>query len=146
VQYELGIQNNKLNTSLFINVEKVQLLYDSNHFHSQYIRICVFLLQVRGKQTIQMTYCKRFDNSCYHHQCIAIKLQWCCCRYLLVIQEKSAVKKWKTQKAVAVVARSIRSHMTQKNAGSKNAYYGLESKNTASQNIGAWDRMMTSYN
>jgi len=30
--------------------------------------------------------------------------------------------------------------------GSKNAYYGLESKNTASQNIGAWDRMMTSYN
>jgi len=20
---------------------------------------------------IQMTYCKRFDNSCYHHQCIA---------------------------------------------------------------------------
>ena len=27
----------------------------------------------------------------------------------------------------------------------KNGYYGLESKNTASQNIGAWDRMMTSY-
>jgi len=22
-------------------------------------------------KTIQMTYCKRFDNSCYHHQCIA---------------------------------------------------------------------------
>jgi len=30
--------------------------------------------------------------------------------------------------------------------GSKNAYSALESKNTASQNIGAWDRMMTSYN
>jgi len=29
--------------------EKVPLLYDSNHFHSQYILICVFLLQVRGK-------------------------------------------------------------------------------------------------
>jgi len=28
---------------------------------------------------------------------------------------------------------------------SKNAYYGLESKNTVSQNICAWDRMMTSY-
>jgi len=25
-------------------------------------------------------------------------------------------------------------------------YSALESKNTASQNIGAWDRMMTSYN
>jgi len=30
--------------------------------------------------------------------------------------------------------------------GSKNPYSALESKNTASQNIGAWDRMMTSYN
>jgi len=30
--------------------------------------------------------------------------------------------------------------------GSKNTYSALESKNTASQNIGAWDRMMTSYN
>jgi len=30
--------------------------------------------------------------------------------------------------------------------GSKDAYFSLESKNTASQNIGAWDRMMTSYN
>jgi len=30
--------------------------------------------------------------------------------------------------------------------GCKNVYYGRESKNTASQNIGAWDRMMTSYN
>jgi len=25
-------------------------------------------------------------------------------------------------------------------------YFRLESKNTASQNIGVWDRMMTSYN
>ena len=25
----------------------------------------------RSMKTIQMTYCKRFDNSCYHHQCIA---------------------------------------------------------------------------
>jgi len=30
--------------------------------------------------------------------------------------------------------------------GSKNAYFSLESKHTASYNIGAWDRMMTSYN
>jgi len=30
--------------------------------------------------------------------------------------------------------------------GSKDAYFSLKSKNTASQNIGAWDRMMTSYN
>jgi len=30
--------------------------------------------------------------------------------------------------------------------GSKDAYFSLESKNTASQNIGAWDQMMTSYN
>jgi len=30
--------------------------------------------------------------------------------------------------------------------GSKDAYFNLESKNTASQNIGAWDRMMTSSN
>jgi len=30
--------------------------------------------------------------------------------------------------------------------GSKNAYFSLESNNAASHNIGAWDRMMTSYN
>jgi len=30
--------------------------------------------------------------------------------------------------------------------GSKNVYYALESTNTASQNIGAWDWMMSSYN
>jgi len=30
--------------------------------------------------------------------------------------------------------------------GSKNANFSLESKNTASDNIGARDRMMTSYN
>ena len=30
--------------------------------------------------------------------------------------------------------------------GSKNAYSALQSKNTASQNIGAWDRFMTSSN
>jgi len=29
---------------------------------------------------------------------------------------------------------------------SENAYFSLESKNNASHNIGAWDRMMTSYN
>jgi len=29
--------------------------------------------------------------------------------------------------------------------GSKNAYSSIESKNTASQNIGTWDWMMTSY-
>jgi len=28
----------------------------------------------------------------------------------------------------------------------KNAYFSLESKNTASHNIGAWARIMTSYN
>jgi len=30
--------------------------------------------------------------------------------------------------------------------GSKNTYFSLESKNTASYNIGTWDRMMMSYN
>jgi len=30
--------------------------------------------------------------------------------------------------------------------GSKNAYFSLESKNTASHNISTWDQMMTSYN
>jgi len=49
VQNELEIQNNKLNTNMSFHVEKVQLLYDSNHFHSQCIWICVFLLQLRGK-------------------------------------------------------------------------------------------------
>jgi len=34
VQNELGIQNNKLNKNLSFHFEKVQLLYDSNHFHS----------------------------------------------------------------------------------------------------------------
>jgi len=49
VQNKLGIQNNKLNKHLSIHVEKVKILYDSNHFRSQYIWICVFLLQVRGR-------------------------------------------------------------------------------------------------
>jgi len=30
--------------------------------------------------------------------------------------------------------------------GSKNAYFSLGSKNTASHNIGAWYQMLTSYN
>jgi len=30
--------------------------------------------------------------------------------------------------------------------GSKIAYFSLETKNTASHNIGVWGRMMTSYN
>jgi len=30
--------------------------------------------------------------------------------------------------------------------GPKNAYFSIESKTTARHNIGAWDRMMTSYN
>jgi len=30
--------------------------------------------------------------------------------------------------------------------GSKDSYFSLESKNIASQNIGAWDWMMTSSN
>jgi len=30
--------------------------------------------------------------------------------------------------------------------GSKKTYFSLESQNTASHNIGAWDQMMTSYN
>jgi len=30
--------------------------------------------------------------------------------------------------------------------GSKDSYFSLESKSTASQNIGEWDRMMTSSN
>jgi len=35
---------------------------------------------------------------------------------------------------------------TQSRALKTRAYSSLESKNTASQNIGAWDQMMTSYN
>jgi len=34
---ELGIQNNILNKNMPFHAEKVQLLYDSNHFHSQTI-------------------------------------------------------------------------------------------------------------
>jgi len=30
--------------------------------------------------------------------------------------------------------------------GSKDAYFSLESQNTTSQNIAAWDRMTTSHN
>ena len=39
---KLGIQNNKLNTNMSLHAEKVQLLYDSNNFHSLYIWICLF--------------------------------------------------------------------------------------------------------
>ena len=60
-------------------------------------------ITAKANDTNDIQYCKRFDNSCYHHQCIAIELQWSCCRFLLVIQEKSAVKKWKTQRTVSVV-------------------------------------------
>jgi len=48
MQKELGIQN-KLNRPLSFYCEKVQLQCDSNHFHSQYIGICVFLVQVRRR-------------------------------------------------------------------------------------------------
>jgi len=35
---------------------------------------------------------------------LQIELHWSCCRFFLVIQKKSAVKKWKTWRAVSVVA------------------------------------------
>jgi len=28
-------------------------------------------MKIMAKKTIQITCCKRFDSSCYHHQCIA---------------------------------------------------------------------------
>ena len=66
------------------------------------------------------TYCKCFNNFSYHHQCIAnwtgvIMLH--CCKFLLVTQEKSALKKWKTRRAVSAVTlwreAYVRSHMSQ---------------------------------
>jgi len=46
---------------------------------------------------------------------LQIELQWSCCRFLLVIQDKSAVKMRNSKGCFGsdVVARSIRSHMTQ---------------------------------
>jgi len=46
VQNELVIQNNRLNKHLPFYREKVQLLYDSNHFHSQYILIAYFFFKL----------------------------------------------------------------------------------------------------
>ena len=43
-------------------------------------------------KTTQTTYCKRFDNSCYHHQCIADGTAVIMLQVLMVSQEKSAVK------------------------------------------------------
>jgi len=40
--------------------------YTQRHFTMQLKQI------LRPKQTIQLTSCKRFDNNCYHLQCIAI--------------------------------------------------------------------------
>jgi len=64
----------------------------------------------RPKKTIQMTNCKRFDNSCYHYQCIA---NWTAVQVRIGHSGEKRCKKWKTQRAVSVVTRSIRSHMTQ---------------------------------
>ena len=49
-------------------------------------------------KTISTTYCKRFDNSCYHHQCI---VDWTAVIILQVHIGHSGEKrceKWKTQK------------------------------------------------
>jgi len=35
-----------------------------------------FIQEQQTKQTIQLTSCKRFDNNCYHLQCIAIVYQF----------------------------------------------------------------------
>jgi len=53
--------------------------------------------------TIQTTFCKRFDNSCYHHQCIA---NWTAVIMLQVLIGHSGemrCEKWKTRRAVSVV-------------------------------------------
>jgi len=69
----------------------------------------------RPMKTILMTYCKRFDSSCDHHQCIA---NWTAVIFLQVLmdsQEKSAVKMKNAQGCFGsdVVARSTGSHVTQ---------------------------------
>ena len=50
-----------------------------------------------------MTYCKRFDNSCYHHQCIANRTAVILLQVLIGHSGEKRCKKWKTQKAVSVV-------------------------------------------
>ena len=42
---------------------------------------------------ISTTYCRRFDNSCYHHQCIANGTAVILVQVLMVSQERNAVKK-----------------------------------------------------
>jgi len=79
MQTELGIQNNKLNKQLSFHVEKVQLLYYSNHFHGQYISSssqwkvtkggnnCLCLLSPSGFRIEQfVTNCVREYLPCNH--------------------------------------------------------------------------------
>ena len=67
-------------------------------------------------KTISTTYCKRFDNSYYHHQCIA---NWTAVIMLQVLIGHSGEKRCEKMKNAKgcfggdVVARSIRNHMTQ---------------------------------
>ena len=65
---------------------------------------------------IQTTNCKRFDNSCYHHQCVA---NWTAEIMLQVFIGHSGEKRCEKMKNAKgcfgsdVVVRSVRSHMTQ---------------------------------
>ena len=66
-------------------------------------------------KTIQMTCCKRFNNSCYRRQCIA---NWTAVIMLQVLIGHSGEKRCEKMKNVKgsfdtdVVAWSMRSHMT----------------------------------
>jgi len=39
---------------------------------------------------------KRFGNSSYHHPCIAVELQWSCCKLLWSVERKETEKKLRT--------------------------------------------------
>jgi len=58
------------------HVEKVQLLYDSNHFLSQYIWICVFLLQVSGQSRREAATACAPLTGWLSHWAVCHKLWW----------------------------------------------------------------------
>jgi len=75
-----------------------------------------------------------------------IELQWSCCRFLLIIQEKSATKMKNAKGCFGseIVAGSIRSHMTQlytffrtKNTWKINSYFSIITQilNTSKQSL-----------
>jgi len=76
VQNELEIQNNKLKKFLSFHVETVQLLHGCNHFHGQYIWICVFLLQVREQLRREATTACVPLTGWHSHWAVCHKLWW----------------------------------------------------------------------